>query len=155
MNFKLLIAPPDSNNFIQYDPDQTIHNEISMLFLKKMKDPNSIEIKLNNMSILMMDTTDESNYKTGYIVENGLVIYKLRWTELYPEIDIDKLKLFLHDKKYIKVPDWKLYWIADLQNELVRKYIQYVNGNDEVKARLGKRIMLIRYELSLLYTPLE
>lgn len=152
MNFKLLIAPPNSNDFIKYVPDKTIRDEISIFLSKKKKDRDLIEIKFDNMSILFMDIVDESNFKTGYITKNNQVIYKLRWTELFPAIDIDKLRTYLRDKKRINVPDWKLHWIADLQNELIIAYNQYINVDTKEKERFGKKIMLIRYELSLLYT---
>ncbi len=116
MDFKLLIALPNSNNFTKYMPTQSIRDEILKLLTQKKKSPDSIEIKLNNITILMLDIVDESKFKTGYIIENGQVIYKLRWLELYPAIDVDKLRIHLLNKTGRQFPDWQLHWIADLQN---------------------------------------
>lgn len=154
MDFHLLIASPTSEKYVVYVPDQYISGKIRKLINKKKKHPETVEIKIDNISIIMLDVKDESGYNTGFISDNNIVTHKIRWSEIIrfdKTLNTDIVEQYL-EKIGVRKTGWKLYWIASLYHELQYKYNKYKITQDiGEKILLAKRIMAIRYELLNLY----
>jgi hypothetical protein len=152
MNFKILVALPHSDKFVEYTPDQNIRQKITNLLIAKKTSSNMVELKIDHMSMFFLDIKDDDS-NIGYITNHNVVIYKIKWYEHFRNFaDIKKMKEYLTERGVKNISTWKLYWIASLYDEWIYSYNRYKFADKNEKTYLAKKILSIRYELMLLYS---